>query len=70
MSIPAQDWNAGVGLARRGRVVAGEDMRIARGAHGQTVSAFPRGGWRHPWTISPRWEGAGQRWMATVAPGW
>jgi len=37
---------------------------------GRTLEMPPRRGWKHPWQITPMWDGASQAWEATMQPGW
>jgi hypothetical protein len=54
-SISARDWNSWIDRLKRSRLLA--------------ALSLGRGGWRHPWFTSARWNAEEQRWEARVKPG-
>lgn len=54
-SIPASAWNRLMAFLARHQIL------------GATVR--PRGGWRHPWQLSPKWDAEREQWMTTIEPG-
>jgi len=49
------------------QVRAGRGMSLRETLYGFAPSASPRGTWKHPWFITPRWSSG--RWSAQVKPG-
>lgn len=43
-----------------------EAYRVARPI---VIRSDYRGDWRHPWQVSPRWDAASGKWLATINPG-
>ena len=54
-SIPASAWNRLMAFLARHQIL------------GATVR--PRGEWKHPWQLSPQWDGERKQWMTSIEPG-
>ncbi len=54
-TILAKAWNAMIDRLRRDQLL------------GATV--LERGGWKHPWQVTPSWDPENERWVAEIHPG-
>lgn len=69
MTFPSHTWNR-LADDLAGRVLrAGQNVRLARTAHGVMVTCDPRvGWWEHPWRVSA-WHDGKRGWLARVRAG-